>query len=145
MICVNSDEPLWNYAGEKNYLVIPISEYIKRDGRLSIVGADATEALTRFPDLPIVWGYFVGRGIQAPTFRRRGINLIGGLERKHYASKPSPEVVRGSLYLLREAAEDSPDFLFYFNGPLGGEECFRHHEEILKSDRFIILRRPPGA
>lgn len=141
MLQVKTDESFWNYSGQENFLVIPITSYIRKDGNLVLVSDEGKEAATQFQDLQKVWGYLVGRGVPLPTLRRRGVNLVGVMDREHYASNPNKDFLETSLYLLREMSESNPNYLFYLLGPLGGKGFEELNSRILNTDRFISLER----
>lgn len=141
MLHIKTDEPFWEYSGKENFLVLPITKHVRKDGGLVFVSEESKEASERFPDLQKVWGYFVGSGVQAPTYRRSNVNLIGAIERNHYASNPDEETIEQSLYLLKETSDNNPTYLFYLHGPLGGDRFLDLHKRILSNDRFIVLER----
>jgi hypothetical protein len=143
MLHIKTDETFWNYSGKENFLVLPITTHVRKDGGLVFVREEAKEAAEKFPDLQKVWGYFIKSGVQTPTYRRSNINLIGAIERKHYASNPDEEVVEQSLYLLKETSDNNPGYLFYLQQPLGGDDFYELNKRVLSTDRFILLERVP--
>lgn len=136
-----TDESLWDYADKENFLVIPITSYVRKDGSLVLTNELAKEAAEKFADLQKRWGYFIENGVSLPTYRRANMNLMGIVERKHYASKPDKETVEEGLYLLNEASSENPSYVFYMYGLIGGEEFRDSHEKILTNERIILLER----
>lgn len=136
-----TDEDFWEYAAKDTFLVVPITEHVRKDGGLVLVDDFAKEASTKYPDLQKRWGYFLSNNVSSPTYRRMNVNLLGLPDRSHYASKPNPETVESSLYLLKEVCEENPVYLFYLYGELGGAEFREMHERILTNERIILLER----
>lgn len=136
-----TDEDFWEYASKETFLVVPITEHVRKDGGLVVVDEFAKEAAEKYPDLQKRWGYFISNNVATPTYRRMEVNLIGLPDRSHYASKPNLETVESSLYLLKEVCEENPQYIFYLYGELGGEEFRDSHERILTGERIILLER----
>lgn len=141
MLHIKTDESIWEYSGKENFIVLPITKHVRKDGGLVFVNDETKEASEKFPDLQKVWGYFVEKGVHVPTYRRSNLNLIGAVDRNHYASNPDEETVEQSLYLLKETSDNNPNYLFYLQGPLGGDKFSELNYKILNSDRFILLER----
>lgn len=141
---IKTDESIWEYAGKENFFVIPITTHIRKDGALVLTDELAKEAAEKFPDLQKRWGYFIQNNVFSPTYRRASINLIGVIEREHYASRPSEETVEQNLYLLKEVCENNPSYVFYLRTPIGGEEFEELNFRVLSDDRFILLEMEPN-
>ncbi len=136
MLTVKTDESFWTYSGQNNFLVIPITRYLRQDGYITLIDPIAKEAEQLHPPLRRIWGYLVDAGIKLPVYSRGIYNLVGAATRHHYASKPDQEIVIESLNLLVELADSNPEYLFYLNDYLGG---FKELNEEILSDRFIVL------
>lgn len=136
MIRVRTDEPFWEYAGKDNFLVLPITSHIRKDGGVTFVDPIAKEAAEKYPDLQKRWGYFLSHGVAVPLYRSKTVNLAGIPIRNHYASKVDSEMVETGLYLLQETAMANPTYLFYLQ-PLS--EDIELHARILDLDRIILL------
>lgn len=141
MIVVKTDESIWEYSGRENFFVVPITSHVRKDGGLVLTNELAKEAAEKFPDLQKRWGYFIKNNVSSPTYRRAAINLIGVIEREHYASRPSEEVIEPNLYLLKEVCENNPNYIFYLSSPVGGDEFLELNKRILSDERFVLLER----
>lgn len=136
-----TDEKIWEYFGEDNYFVVPISKYVKKSGDLTFYGSFGKAIAEKYPTLPTRWGYYVDEGVLLPVHRfpeNQG-GLLGGIEREHYASAVSEELVYHSLLLIAEFTLTHPSSLVYLPGWLGGEEFEELHHKTLTSERVILL------
>lgn len=136
---VRTSESIWDYEHRDNFLVIPITGFVRKDNGLAFTHPLAKEAEERYPGLSRRWGYLFKSGVVAPTHRTKNLNLIGMKEKDHYAAGPSEESVITSLYLINDLSTDNRDYIFYLYGFLGGDKFADKHEEILTSDRVVLL------
>ena len=130
---------IWDYHGRENFLVIPITKFIRKDGAVTFVHPLAKQAEERFPKLSAKWGWMLSKHILGPTHRTRYMNLIGLPDREHYASQASEVCIRTSLLFLNELSWDNLNYVFYLDGYLGGEEFAPLHKELLTSDGIVVL------
>lgn len=131
-----TDEPLINYRGPENLLVIPITTFLKKDGRVTLVDSDAREIAEAYPDLPTVFGTLISLGVPCPVYRNEDINVLGVPDREHYASSVSEEMVAEGLMHIRNSSEDYRNFLVYLF-PFGGNRELT--EEMLEDRTNVIL------
>lgn len=138
MIIGYPEKNIWEYAQRDNFIVIPVTGFVRKDGGIAAVHPVTKEAYELHPILPKKLGYLFSQGVTAPTHRTKSVNLIALKDREHYASKPSPEIVSESLLILNEVSLENRDYVFYLPGFLGGDEFISLHEEILLSDRIVV-------
>lgn len=131
-----TDEPLVNYSGSENLLVIPITSFLKKDGSVTLVDEDAKLLAEKYPDLPAVLGALLAQGVPTPVYRREDINILGVIDREHYASSVSQELVAEGLFQIADSAEDYGNFLVYLF-PFGGMEELT--KEMLGDCKNVIL------
>lgn len=136
MRAVKTDEPLINYSGPENLLVIPITSFVKKDGTVAIVDPQARLVAEAHPELPLVFGSLLSQGIPTPVFRNRDVNIMGVVDREHYASSISPELVVEGLMSVARSADDYRDFLVYLF-PFGGDEALSR--ELLQDNINVVL------
>lgn len=141
MQVIDTSENYWDYMAEDNFLVIPISEYVKKSGELSTYGEFGKSAAEKYPSLLSQWGYFLNAGVELPVYRipNKG-GLLGGVEKEHYASAMSEELVYRSLLHINEFVLNNPTVFVYLPGWLGGEDFQELHEKTLQSDRIVVLK-----
>lgn len=136
----DNEETIWDYEGRENFIVVPITGFLRKDNAVAMVHPIAKEAEDRYPKLANKWGWLTVNGA-IPTHRTKKVNLIGLKDRKHYASNPDDETVTESLLFLNELSLDNPDYVFYLDGYLGGEKLAELNKQLLTSDRIVILER----
>ena len=139
MRLVKPDEPVWEYAYRDNFLVIPITHYVRKDGHLVMQGDLAKEAEARHPGLAKRWGYLVKAGVEYPVHRNKDFNLIGLKVRDSHLSKFEEETITTSLLYLNDKSTSNMNYVFYLDGFLGGNRFKSLHEELLTSDRIIVF------
>lgn len=138
MVIGYPDKDIWEYAHRDNFIVIPVTGFVRKDGGIAAIHPVTKEAYELYPMLPKKLGYLFANGVTAPTHRTKNVNLIALKDREHYASKSIESVVSESLMILNEVSSENRDYIFYLPGFLGGEEFSKLHEEILSSDRIVV-------
>lgn len=131
-----TDEPLVNYAGPENLLVIPITSFLKKDGSVTLIDEEAKLLAEKYPDLPEVFGALMSQGVPAPVYRREDVNVLGIIDREHYASGVSEELVAEGLVQIADSAQDYRNFLVYLF-PFGGDE--ETTRDMLDDCKNVIL------
>lgn len=139
MRLVRTNEDIWSYADKENLIVVPINNFVRKDGGLAISGKLAKGLEERLPALSSRWGYLVKSGVEMPTYRTSHLSLVGLKDREHYASRPDPQIISDSLHLLNETSMNSPEYVYYLSGYLGGPDYEEMHHQILTSDRIVVL------
>lgn len=121
MLLAKTDEPLVNYAGDENLLIIPITLFVRKDGNVALIDEDAKLVAEAYPDMTRYFGYMVEQGVIYPVFRQKGINVMGVPDRTHYASSPDQDLIAGAMPMIAQAAHEYADMLLYLF-PFGGDE-----------------------
>lgn len=135
----DENQSIWDYKGKDNFIVVPITGFVRKDGALSFVHPLAKRADEDFPKLSLKWGWMTSNGVLTPVHRTSEVNLIGMKDRDHYASAPDEEVIRDSLLTLNEVSWNNSSYVFYLDGFLGGEDFAQLHKDVLTSDRIVVL------
>jgi hypothetical protein len=133
------NETIWDYQGRDNFIVIPITGFVRKDKALTFIHPVAKQAEEKFPKLAAKWGYLVSSGIYAPIHRTKYLNLLGLKDRQHYAAAPDESTISASLMFLNELSWDNPRYVFYLDGFLGGDEFIELHKRYLTSDKVVVL------
>lgn len=134
-----TDEPLINYAGDDNLLVVPITGFVRKDGHVALVDEDAKLISEKYPEMTKYFGYMVQNDITAPVFRREGINVLGIVDRGHYASALDVDLVSEGIMRIADAADEYQDMLVYLF-PFGGDED-TNKEMFAESKNVVLLIR----
>lgn len=116
-------DPLSEYEGENHFIVLPITQFVRKDGGLAVIHSYTKEVFNNNPTIEKYWGYLVNSGVFAPVFRRTGAIFLGLPDRKHYASKLSEELVELSLIYLAEIASEEDHNLFYLPADFGEDKA----------------------
>lgn len=135
-----TDESIWDYQGRENFIVVPITGFLRKDNAVALVHQVAKEAEERYPKLSNRWGWLMTNGA-VPIHRTKSVNLIGVKDRKHYAANPDDDTVTESLMFLNELSMDNPNYVFYLDDFLGGEKLADLNKKFLTSERIIVLRK----
>lgn len=136
MQLAKTDEPLKNYAGDENLLVIPITGFVKADGHVSVIDKHAKELTMLYPEMTRYFGFMISQGITLPVYRREGINVAGVIDRLHYAAGQDDDLVADGLTSIVELAASYPEMLVYMF-PLGGN--FDTNAAMFADSRNIVL------
>lgn len=134
-----TDEPLINYTGADNLVVVPITAFIRKDGHVAVIDEDAKMLADAYPEMTKYFGYMLSEEIPAPIFRRVGVNIMGVVDREHYKSALDEDLVRDGLRIIREAAETHRDMLVYLF-PFGDDEV-RNKEMFDDVSNLVLLHR----
>lgn len=112
---IKTDEPIENYEASNNYIVLPITQFVRKDGGL-VFTHETSKFFSEKYQINRYWGYLVSQGIQYPVYRGKNTNLLGLPTQQHYKSAFSSELLVNSLLWLSELAEANRDYLFYLSG-----------------------------
>jgi len=138
MVVVVPEDSYLSYAGEENTLVLPITSFVRKDGKLVVVNKMTKEAAKLYPHLVKQWGWLITNGIMTPTFVSGNVRFLGLPDRLHYAAKQDEYLVESSLRYLQEVALKNQGVIYYlyqFNNN------YELHENLLDKLNNVVLFR----
>ena len=101
----NKTEPLHTYESPNTIIVLPITQFIRKDGGVVVVHNYSKETMSRYPHMSKQWGYLVSQGVFSPSSRSDTYNYIGLPDRTHYAAAVNEDLVSASLTYIGDLAE----------------------------------------
>lgn len=131
-----TDEPLVNYKGDENLLVVPITAFVRKDGNVALVDEEAKVLAAEYPDMTRYFGQMLGLDVPYPVFRRKDINVMGVVDRTHYASAPDEDLITAGFSAILEACEEYSNMLVYLF-PFGGDK--ERNEEVFADAKNVVL------
>ncbi len=140
MITANFENNIFEYEGENNVVLLPITRFVRKDGNLAVTSSITKSFMEKYPNLPKKWGYMVKADIPFPSYKTSTTNLLGLANRNHYASAISEEEFESGLWYVKEESLIKPEYVFYLV-----EEDFMDIEKIKEifkeSDNFVLLKQ----
>ena len=116
----------WDYLGPENIIVLPITLFVNKNGKLSVSNNKTKEAFIKFKNLAKRWGYLINNKIFYPTYRTSEVFLLGLPVSYDSRKKQDKYLTQGSLLYLAELADSMPNELFYL-------ECFTNKKTIVST------------
>jgi hypothetical protein len=137
VIITNVENNLFEYEGEYNFITLPITQFVRKDGNLAIVSPTTKLFFEKYPQLPKKWGYMISNDVIYPSYTNSKTNLLGIPNKKHYASAVSEEIFKEGLWYIKEESLLKTNFVFYIM-----YEDFMNEEiikEIFKESENVVL------
>lgn len=140
MIIANKENSIFDYEGEQNVIVLPITNYVRKDGNLVVKNELTKQFFEKYSNLSKKWGYMISQGVEYPSYSTSTTQLLGISDRKHYASSFDEEKLISGLWYIKEQALLNPNLVFYI------EEQQEIDKNILQeifefSDNIVMLRK----
>lgn len=140
MISVVREKDIFSYEGEKNVIVLPITSFVRKDGHLAVTNNVTKMFFDKYVNLSKKWGYMIENNVIYPSFTSSKTNLIGVVEKRHYASSVDEESIESSFWYIRENALLKSDYIFYLI-PIGKESEEKRAKEVLNNlDNVVFLK-----
>lgn len=140
VIIADKENSIFDYEGEKNTIVLPITRYVRKDGNLVAKNETTKQFFDKYSALPKKWGYMISQMVEYPTYSTSNTSLLGVPNRNHYASAPDEDIIQSSLWYLKEQALIKSDHVFYIeeNNEFSKEALINFFEEV---DNIVMLRK----
>jgi hypothetical protein len=142
VITAEIENNIFEYEGENNFIVLPITRFVRKDGNLAAISDVTKLFFERYINLSKKWGYMVSQEIPYPSYSTKSTNLIGIPNKNHYASALNNKMFEDGLWYIREESLLKTNFVFYII-----EEDFMEIQKIKEifknSENVIFLRRTP--
>ena len=134
------EDNIFDYEGENNVIVLPITRFIRKDGNLVVISDVARLFFEKYTNLSKKWGYMISQEIPYPSYATKSTNLVGIPNKGHYASAINNEMFENGLWYIREESLLKPDLVFYIV-----EESFMSIKKIKEvfsdSENLVFLRK----
>lgn len=141
MIVAEIEGSVFDYEDEKNIMVLPITAFIRKDGKVASSNNITKEFFNKYPSLSKKWAYMLENNVIYPTFVSSKSELIGIVEKLHYAASPDEESILNGLWYIKELSLRKPDYLFYII-EMGGEAQSYMFKDVFKdSDNVVLLKK----
>lgn len=113
VIIANIENTILEYEGEGNVIILPITQFVRKDGNLAVTSENTKLFIEKYPSLPKKWGYMVSNGVPYPSFGTSGTGLMGIANKPHYASAYRWELYEEGMWYVAEQALMNPNTIFY--------------------------------
>jgi hypothetical protein len=137
VIIAEIENNIFEYEGEGNIIILPITQFVRKDGHLAIISDNTKLFFEKYPHLSKKWGYMISNEIPYPSYITNTTNLIGLPNKNHYASAINWELFEEGLWYVKEESLLKPGFIFYLI-----EEVFMNKnrlKEIFKDSENMVL------
>lgn len=138
MLVVDIENSVFDYQGENNVIILPITGFVRMDGKLAARNSITKEFFDTYPSLSKKWAYMIQNNVLYPSFSSYGTELIGIVERLHYASSIDKSSILDGFWYIKELSLQKPNHIFYFV-EIGGEEEEKELREIFKESTNVVL------
>lgn len=113
MLTVELEEDIFSYEGPKNVIVLPITGFVRKDGNLVATNTITKKFFEKYHSLAKKWGYMINNDVIYPSFVSSETNLLGIVEKPHYAGAYRPEAIFNGFWYVKELALIRPDHIYY--------------------------------
>jgi hypothetical protein len=137
VIIAKLENNIFEYEGETNYVILPITQFVRKDGNLAIVSEVSKVFFEKYPNLSKKWGYMISQEIPYPSFTTKTTNLLGVPNKTHYASAVNEEIFEEGMWYVKEESLLKSNFIFYLI-----EESFMDKnklKEIFKGSENVVF------
>jgi hypothetical protein len=138
VIAATIENNIFEYEGESNTIILPITRFVRKDGNLAVTSPITKLFVEKYSNLSKKWGYMINQDIPFPSYKTSKTNLVGVANRNHYASAINLDEFEEGMWYIKEEALLKPEILYYLV-----KEDFINSEKIKEifkdSDNFILL------
>lgn len=140
VIIADKENSIFDYEGEKNTIILPITQYVRKDGNIVAKNRITKLFFDKYPTLSKKWGYMVSQMVDYPTYSTAHTSLLGLPSKNHYASASDEELIEAGLWYLKEQALIKNDYVFYIeeNEEFPKEKLVKFFEDL---DNIVMLRK----
>lgn len=136
VIITKIENNIFEYEGEYNSIILPITQFVRKDGNLAIVSDVTKLFFEKYTQLPKKWGYMISNEIPYPSYTTSKTNLIGIPNKKHYASAIDYKIFEEGLWYIKEESLIKTNFVFYiiyekFMKEKAIKEMFKNSENVV--------------
>lgn len=142
VIIANLENTIFDYESEKNSIILPITNFVRKDGNLAVVSEVSKMFFEKYPQLSKKWGYMVSNNVPYPSYSTKNTNLIGIPNKNHYASALNHEMFNEGLWYIKEESLVKNEIIFYLI-----QEDFMNIDsikEIFNESNNVVLLREKG-
>lgn len=133
MLRVKTDEHIFNYRGDGNFIVVPIASNPDHPQGVVPSGNMLNLVMNEHRQLRKRWFFYIREGVTTPVFRTaEGGGYIGLIVSRGRFKDIEEELIEEGLYRIEEFLEENPNAIVYF------ADDWSHVYEI-QSERAVYL------
>jgi hypothetical protein len=140
VIIAKLENTIFEYEGKDNVIILPITQFVRKDGNLAVLSSVTKDVFEKYPILPKKWGYMISQGVPYPSYTISSSAFIGIPNKKHYASALDEELINSGIWYVLEEAMLKQEKIFYLV-----EEEFMNSEILIERykniDNIVLLKR----
>lgn len=140
MITTEIENNIFEYEGENNVILLPITRFVRKDGNLAIVSPITKLFAEKYPNLTKKWGYIINQEIPFPSYVTSVTQLIGVPNKNHYASAVDLQEFENGLWYIKEECLLKPNIIFYLQYEPFMEET-KIKEIFSEINNFVLLKK----